>query len=93
MTALKAVFSFFECARALGGRSWHSVLLYPSCVSLNRCMVLGESQQREEAVEMLLVSASRESDISFTNPINHNKNVANVNIFKINQNGAKSQKL
>lgn len=32
--------------------------------------------------DVVLVNAFRESDISLTNPINHDKNAINVNIFK-----------
>lgn len=37
---------------------------------------------------MMLVSVSRGSDISLTNPIHCNKNVVNINILKINKNGS-----
>lgn len=36
----------------------------------------------------MLVSISRGSDISLTNPIHCNKNVVNINILKINKNGS-----
>lgn len=37
---------------APGVRTWHYVLLYPSCTSLNRRPILQDSHQRREAVEM-----------------------------------------
>lgn len=37
---------------APGGRTWHYVLLYLSCISVNRCPLLQNGYQREEVVEM-----------------------------------------
>lgn len=45
-------FLIFEFVWAPGGIFWHCVLLYPPCISLSRCFIREESQQREEVVEL-----------------------------------------
>lgn len=68
------------------GHRWKGLLLCAIAsfvhVSKQKLCQRREPADRGRWRDVLLVNASKESDISLTSPMNHNENVVNMNILK-----------